>query len=138
MYSPPTRPGQSGRSFADPSTESLQASMAQIIAEIKELAARVTSLSEREVERSKIMNQLLTRTQAIEARMDALEGSVGEVTGAHAKRSGGGSKGVSNEHPLLKVCDVSIVTWDIDTEDNSLWYTPFSFRCVEWKNPGVK
>jgi hypothetical protein len=104
MYSPPIRPGQSGRSFADPSTESLQASMAQVIAEVKELAACVTSLSEREVERSKIMNQLLTRTQAIEARMSELEGSVGEVTGARAKRSSGGPRSVSNEHPLLKVC----------------------------------
>jgi hypothetical protein len=85
----------------DPSTESLQVSMAQVVAEVKELAARVTSLSEREVERTKIMNQLLTRTQAIEARMNELEG---EVTGAHAKRSSGGPRSVSNEHPLLKVC----------------------------------
>jgi hypothetical protein len=67
MYSPLICPSQSGRSFADPSTESLQASMAQVIAEVKELAMCITSLSEREVEHSKIMNQLLTHTQAIEA-----------------------------------------------------------------------
>jgi hypothetical protein len=92
-------------SFTDQATESLHASMAQIIAEVKGLAARVTSLSEGEAERGKVLEQLLTRVEGIETRMNGLEGSVNEDTEARARRSSAkGSKRTSNEHPLLKVC----------------------------------
>ena len=87
----------------DQSTESLHASVAQIMADMKGVAARVTSLYERQTELDERMSQILTRVEGIEAQMNEVGGLVGEGIGARAKRSIGGSKGVSNEHPLLKV-----------------------------------
>ena len=104
LYSTPTRPGWSGGSFADQATESLHASMAQIIAEVKGLTARVTSLSNREAERNEKIDRVLTRVKGIEARMNKLKAVVNERIGACASKSSGGLRGVSNEHPLLKVC----------------------------------
>jgi hypothetical protein len=86
----------------DQSTESLHASIAQIMAEMKGVAARVTNLCERQAELDERTNQILTRIEGIEAQMNEIEGSEG--IGACVRRSSGGSKGVSNEHPLLKVC----------------------------------
>jgi hypothetical protein len=77
--------------------------MAQIVAEVKGLAARVTILSEREAERSERTAEILTRIEAIEARMNELEVSAGDGIGTRGRKSGG-SRGVTNEHPMLKVC----------------------------------
>lgn len=83
--------------------------MAQIIAEVKGLVARVTDLSEKEAERNEKMSQILTRVEGIEARMTELEGAAaaagdGAAPGARTGKSAGGSKSIANEHPLLKVC----------------------------------
>ena len=104
LYSSQTRPGWSGGSFADQATDSLHASMAQVMAEVKGLVARVTSLSEKEAERSKITNEILTRIERVEAQMNELDGAAREGIGMGAKRPSGGPKTSSNEHPLLKVC----------------------------------
>jgi len=111
LYSPqtPSRPGWSGGSLADQATEPLHASVAQIIAEVKGLAGRVTSLSEREAERDEKMDRVLARVEEIEARINDLECVVNESIGARAGKSNGGSRGVANEHPLLKVCRGPVV-----------------------------
>jgi hypothetical protein len=83
--------------------------MAQIIAEVKGLATHVTGLLEREAERSEKVNQILNRIEGIEARMNVLEGAGGAGIGARARGSSGGSRSVSNEHPLLKVCNVTVL-----------------------------
>jgi hypothetical protein len=67
----------------DQATESLYASMAQLMAEVKGLALHVMSLSESEGEHGEKMNQILTRIEGIEARFNELEGAVGEGVGAH-------------------------------------------------------
>ena len=104
LYSPQTHPGGSDGSPVDRSTESLHASIAHIMAEMKGVVERVTSLCERQAELDKRTTQILTRIEGIEAQMKEHEGPVGEGTGARGRRSSGGTKGVSNEHPLLKVC----------------------------------
>jgi len=101
LYSPRTHPSWSGTPFTD--QESLHASMAQIMSEVKSLATRLTSLSEREGERNEKMDRILTRIEGIETQLIELEGAVGEGIGTRDRRSSGGSKSVYNEHPLLKV-----------------------------------
>jgi hypothetical protein len=103
LYLPPPHPGRLGGSFADPTTESSHAFLTQIMAEVKRLAAHVTDISEKEAERNRRTEEMITRIEAIQAQMNELEGSVGGSIGTHARRLGGGSKGVANEHPLLKV-----------------------------------
>jgi hypothetical protein len=71
----------------DQATGSLHASMAQIMAEVKGLTTRVTSLSERDGECGEKLNQLLTRIGGIETRLNELEGAVGEGVGAHHGRN---------------------------------------------------
>jgi len=88
----------------DQSTESLHVPMAQLMAKMKGLAVCVTSLSEMEAKCTDKMKQILTRIGEIEAKMNEIESVVAEGTRTCASRSSGGSKGVSNEHPLLKVC----------------------------------
>ncbi len=41
--------------------------------------------------------------------MTELGGAIGEDTNVYARRSSRGSKSVSNEHPLLKVCRDTIL-----------------------------
>ena len=111
LYSPSARPGWSGRSFAEDTTESLHASIAQIIAEVKGLAAHVTSLCERKAEHSEKTNQILTHIKRIENQVNQLEG------GMCARGLSGGSRSVSSEHPLPKVhCDlISHLTFILKT-----------------------
>ena len=108
LYSPQTCPGWLSGSFPDQATESLHVSMAQIIAEVKGLAARVTSQSEGEAERNERLDRLLTRVEGIEAQMTELGGAISGGTDVCARRLSRGSKSVSNEHPLLKVCQDTI------------------------------
>lgn len=123
----------------DQATESLHASMAQIVAEVKGLATRVTSLFERESKHDEKVNQILTRIEGIETRFNELEGAVGEGVGAHHRKSSGGSRSVSNEHPLLKVCrDTLNIACAVYAEDISLWCIRFFFRCAEWSGPGIR
>ena len=84
--------------------ESLHVSIAQIIADVKGLAACVTSLSESKAECSEKMDQILTCVDVLEGQMNKFEGIVNQGISARASKSSGGSRGVSNEHPLLKVC----------------------------------
>jgi hypothetical protein len=113
--------------------------MAQIVAEVKGLATHVTSLSEREGKRNEKVNQILTHIEEIETRLNELEGAVGEGVGAHRRKSSGGSRNISNEHPLLKVCcDTLNIACAVYAEDISLWCIQFFFRCVEWSGPGIR
>jgi len=77
--------------------------MAEIMAEIKGLKTRVTSL---EMDNSRGTNQILARIERVESQMKEFEGAGGEGIGARAKGSSGGFRSVFNKHPLLKVCNV--------------------------------
>jgi hypothetical protein len=104
LYSPQGRPGWSGGSVADQEMESFNASTAaQIMAEIKGLAARVTSLCEREAERAERTNQMITCMEKIETQISGLESALAEGIETRVRRSSG-SRSVTNEHPMLKVC----------------------------------
>ena len=85
----------------DQGTELLHASMAQIMADVKGLAMQLTDLSKREVEHN---DKLLALFESIESRVKELEAVVGEGAEAHPRKTSGGSKSISNKHPMLKVC----------------------------------
>src|SRR5216684_245783 len=87
LYSPltPSHPHWSGRSFGDQATESLHASIAWILTEVKGLATHVTSLSESEAKLSERTNQILTCFEEIEAWVKVVKGAAGEGSGVHAK-----------------------------------------------------
>ncbi len=106
LYASQTRPltGWPGAP-ADQATVSLHASMAQALAEVKSLTARVTDLSEREAENGKKIEQLLTCVKGLEAQVNKPGGPVEPRPG----KSSGGSRRVCNEHPLLKVRDDTIL-----------------------------
>lgn len=93
----------------DQTTDSLHMSLAQIIAEVKGLATHVTGLLESEAKHSKKINQILNHIEGIKAHMNVLEGAGGAGIGAHARGSSGGSRSVSNKHPLLKVCNITVL-----------------------------
>src|SRR6266849_2409266 len=79
LYSPWIRPGRPGGDFPDQATESLHASMAQIIAEVKSLGTRIASLK-KNGERCESTNPLLTRIEGLEAQIKELGlGSTREV-----------------------------------------------------------
>jgi hypothetical protein len=80
LYSPqtPSHPHWSGRSFSNQTMESLHASMAQILAEVKGLDAHITSLSESEAAR---MNQILTHLEEVKARVKVVKGAASEGSG---------------------------------------------------------
>jgi len=79
--------------------------MAQIMAKVKGLKMHVTSL---ETDNSGGTNQILARIERVESQMKEFEGARGEGIGAHARGLSGGSRSISNEHPLLKVCNVTM------------------------------
>ena len=64
--------------------ESLHASMAHVMAEIKGLAACTTSLNEILNEKT---DQILTHINSLEARVNSLEGSVSEGTTGTCQRN---------------------------------------------------
>ena len=106
LYSPWIRPGRPGGYFPDQATESLHASMAQIIAEVKSLGTRIASLK-KNGKRCESMNPLLIHIEGLEAQIKELGlRSTREVRTRDkgSTRSSGSSRGVYNEHPLLKVC----------------------------------
>jgi len=78
--------------------------MAQALAEVKSLTARVTDLSEREAENGKKIEQLLTCVKGLEAQVNKPGGPVKPRPG----KSSRGLRRVCNEHPLLKVRDDTI------------------------------
>ena len=97
-----------GGSFSDQAGEPLHAIVDQITADIKELAGCVSGLCEREAEWNEEMKDLLTHIKAIETRLDGFDGTIGEGTKTRGGRSTRG-RGVSNEHPQLKVSGMMLV-----------------------------
>ena len=106
----------------DQGTELLHMAIAQLMAKVKGLGMRVTSLSEREMEHSKGTDQILTCIEGIETHMKELEGMV-EGVGMHMRRLGGALRSVSSDHPSLKVCCGTIlsVTYMLKTSACGAW-----------------
>ncbi len=98
-----------GGSSADPAADLLHASIALIMAKVKGLTACIVNISEKEAKVSERTNQLLTYIGGIKAWLNGLEGAVSESTRTHARRSMGGSRSISNKHPLLKVCRYAVL-----------------------------
>ena len=86
----------------DQTTESLHASVAQLMAEVKGLAACVTSLSDMEAEHIEKVDQILTRTDVLKAQMNKFEGIVNQGIGARASRSSGVSRGDVRGEEVIK------------------------------------
>ena len=133
LYSPQIRPGRPGGYFPDQATESLHASMAQIIAEVKSLGTRIASL-EKNGEHCESTNPLLTRIEGLEAQIKELGlGSTREVRTRDKglTRPSGSSRGVCNEHPLLKVCldTISSLVSVLKTSALGAHYVLSNVRC---------
>jgi septal ring factor EnvC (AmiA/AmiB activator) len=76
--------------------ESLHGSIAQIASEVKQMSAQVANLAETN-------NKILTRMDAFEDRINALEETIKVGSGNHTKKLSGAVRPTVKKHPFLKV-----------------------------------
>jgi hypothetical protein len=89
--------------FTDQSTGLVHASIKLLMSEVQRLSARVSDLVELEGQRTHAMEEIVTRLDRIESRVEALEAPPLDGNG-NTKTSARSSRGGSNDTPLLKVC----------------------------------
>ena len=101
LYSPQVHANRMGGPSLGQNTDSVHGAIAQILAEVKQLSSRMTSLEE-EVQRITNIDQLINRLDGIESRLSIVEGAIAEGNKTHPT-TGGASRSVVSDHPLLKV-----------------------------------
>lgn len=108
-------------------------SIVQIMTDINGLATSITSLYKKIALQNESIEKVLICMNGIVIWMDKLESG---TTGARKLNKGLGD--IVNEHPSLKVCQDSIITCDIYSEDISLSYIANFSTCIKLKSLEIK
>ena len=100
LYLPNVQAGHPRGPFHDQSPESAYPSQTEIWAELREMSVQIANLVEAEKQRTRVID---ARLDTMETRLNAFESALADADGSRAKKAGGGLRGASNKHPMLKV-----------------------------------